>query len=251
MLLIKLMGKKKHFERCSQYQIKQIYSLSTKTMSTKNSQFSNEPPFNIKDPSLDSLYEDEDTLNSLKAKKGYESLKPYLDWERKFQEAAKTANLDYFESELLMLQYTYLKEGEICYKLLRAYIDEKGNDDDINDFCINFLHKPFWQVKNIINASAIASNLKKLGFKELPASVNVCIILELLKADTQEEYHERLVNVWKQALELEPIKRNANNVKQIIELKYPELIPIPTAETSVKNKGFKTGVKNKGFKLKS
>lgn len=187
------------------------------TMLTKNCQFS------IENPALNSLYEDTDILSHLKKDKN-DTLESYLDWETNFRESENKDSLSVYIS----LQYNYCKEGQVLYNIWEEFLwKQEKKYRDFNNFCKDVLHKPFWLVKNIINASAVASNLINLGFNELPTSISVCAVLRLLKADTYEEYDERLVNIWKQVLKLHPIKRTAKNVKQIIKLTYPELMPIP------------------------
>lgn len=181
----------------------------------------------INDPTLSDL--DNDIYNECIVKKGDYQLKSFVEWESILREFSRTEGLDYFLHEFYQL-YGYLKEGNILWHIWNDHLwREDKKYRNFKDFCKNGLSKHFWQVKNIINASAIATNLIKLGFLEFPASIGVASVLQLLKneGDNLDSFEERLRKVWSQVLELHPTKRTAKKVKEIIKLIYPDVIPIP------------------------
>jgi hypothetical protein len=183
----------------------------------------------INDPTLSDL--DDDIYNECIVKLGNQRLKSFIEWEKELRGFSRTEGLDYMFFEFCQTTYNYIKQGNILWYFWHENLwREDKKYRNFKDFCKNALKLHFWQVKNTINASAIATNLIKLGFTELPASISIAAVLKLLKneGDNLDSFEERLIKVWKKVLELHPTKRTAKKVKEIIKLIYPDVIPIPT-----------------------
>jgi hypothetical protein len=164
-------------------------------------------------------------------------LEHLINFEEKFKKVPKTEKLDYCLKELQSMNYDYLKQGKILWEFRKnSKWKELGEYRDFEDFCFNYLHEDESQVINKMNAFSLATQLMNLGFTELPRSLNVAIVLEILKKEgtNTDSYEERLKKVWTQVLKLPKIKISTTKVKEIIKSTYPDLF----GDKKKKSRGF-------------
>ncbi len=184
----------------------------------------------VYDPCLDNL--DDDIRNEYLDND--DSMQFLIDYDSQLRYSMRSdsgveSNFQCLMTEYSSLKYTYIRQGWIFWHFWQDFAWQESKCRKFTEFCVTYLQLPFWRVRQTINAAAIATDLMKLGFTNLPLNESQCEVLSVLRNETDDgiSFEDKLTQVWRQVIKLNPVDLTCKNIKHIIKLTYPYLIPTP------------------------
>ena len=134
--------------------------------------------------------------------------------------------LQYYASE-----YGYIKQGHDLWHIWSNCLWKQKNSS-FEAFCKKELGLKWYQARNRVNASRIASMLLAHGFKLLPKNESMCRVLSYLENINIEcdesDPNVRILQVWDYILENygnRPSNITTKKVREAIGLKFPQFLP--------------------------
>lgn len=126
--------------------------------------------------------------------------------------------------EIIKFKYPYISQGILLFKL---YTSEQWQGyKSFGDFTKDILNITFSKAKKLITCSRIALLLLESGISEIPTSLSAYDKLSFLEDDNLDLSKERIVELYKEALELNDQKKpSINMILDAIDNLYPECLP--------------------------
>ena len=146
-----------------------------------------------------------------------------------YEQAYHGDQLDYFLMEYHNLTYAYVKQGQILFHIWKDCL-WKQKASSFQGFLKNEFGLRWYQCRNLVNASRIASMLLSNGFNILPTSQYQCKVLQLLENPDleckEENPQERIIKVWTHVTDNYcQTKITGKIIQEAIALMFPQFIP--------------------------